>query len=97
MLGASYVFPLQKFQMEQPERDDETDAEILTFLTACVNEADRGIGKRQRLGREVEFRRQVQDQIVMELELEREKVRHRVREEIKQEQQKVSVSPLITD
>ncbi|OCT57532.1 uncharacterized protein LOC108704742 [Xenopus laevis] len=95
MLGASYVFALQKFQMEQPERDNETDVEILNILTACLDEADRGIKKRQRLGREVEFRRQVQEQIMVELELEREKVRQRVREEIKQEQDKTSVTPTI--
>ncbi|KAM4697561.1 uncharacterized protein WCC33_013160 [Rhinophrynus dorsalis] len=93
LLGVSNVIALQSFKMEQPARDAETDDEILRFLTLCINEADRGIRKRQRLGREEGHRRQAREQMRLELELERERVRRETRDEMKREQEVAAISP----
>ncbi|XP_053550372.1 uncharacterized protein LOC128641839 [Bombina bombina] len=79
LLGVSHVCSLQNFSTEKPERTPETDAEIMNFLTVCINEADRGLRKRQRLGKMTEYKRQVKEQMRMELELERERVRKQMK------------------
>ncbi|MEE6525610.1 hypothetical protein FKM82_025714 [Ascaphus truei] len=89
-LGVCHMVSLQNFKTAKPERDEETDMEILSFLNLCSNEADRGIKKYQKLGdMNVEHRRQVREQIRLEVEVEREKVKEQTREEMKREQEKV--------
>ncbi|XP_075422577.1 uncharacterized protein LOC142463560 [Ascaphus truei] len=89
-LGVCHMVSLQNFKTAKPERDEDTDMEILSFLNLCSNEADRGIKKYQKLGdMNVEHRRQVREQIRLEVEVEREKVKEQTREEMKREQEKV--------
>ncbi|XP_075422574.1 uncharacterized protein LOC142463559 isoform X1 [Ascaphus truei] len=89
-LGVCHMVSLHNFRTAKPERNEETDTEILSFLNLCSNEADRGIKKYQKLGdMNVEHRRQVREQIRLEVEVEREKVKEQTREEMKREQEKV--------
>ncbi|XP_041432852.1 uncharacterized protein LOC121398161 isoform X2 [Xenopus laevis] len=87
LLGVRYVIALQKFKVQEPELDAETESEILRFLNLCTNEADRGMKKLQRVGKEEECRRHIREQMMVELELEREKVRKRTKVEIQSTQQ----------
>ncbi|KAM4632358.1 uncharacterized protein O3C94_018860 [Discoglossus pictus] len=95
LLGASHIISLTNFSTERPERCPETDNEIMNFLTLCINDADRGIRKRQRLGREEEYRKLVREQMRMELELEREKVREQTRKDIQMKKMSNALPELV--
>ncbi|KAM4631588.1 uncharacterized protein O3C94_018225 [Discoglossus pictus] len=87
LLGVSHIISLTNFNTQEPGRSPETDSEIMNFLTLCINEADRGIRKRQRLGREEEYRRLVREHVRMELELDREKVREQTKKHMQKEKE----------
>lgn len=68
-LGANYVICIENYTTTNPDRNDATDKEVMTFLKTCLDEAQRAIS-RKRSSNESEFLRNAVKQINKSVEQE---------------------------
>ncbi|XP_063791471.1 uncharacterized protein LOC134945859 isoform X2 [Pseudophryne corroboree] len=71
-LGAQHIFALDNYTTSNSTRTLDTDATVLKFLHACLQEADRGIQKTQNLDAQLEVIRQSVSQIQSEMSRQKE-------------------------
>ncbi|XP_063791465.1 uncharacterized protein LOC134945856 [Pseudophryne corroboree] len=71
-LGAQHIFALDNYTTSNSTRNVGTDTPVLRFLHACLQEADRGIQKRQNLDAQLEVIRQSVSQIQSEMSRQKE-------------------------
>ncbi|XP_063791467.1 uncharacterized protein LOC134945857 [Pseudophryne corroboree] len=71
-LGAQHIFALDNYTTSNSTRNVGTDTPVLRFLHACLQEADRGIQKRQNLDAQLEVIRQSVSQIQSEMRRQKE-------------------------
>ncbi|KAM3916856.1 uncharacterized protein RB166_016017 [Leptodactylus fuscus] len=71
-LGCDHIFVLNNYTTTNSARNVDTDSIILKFLHTCLQEADRGIQKKQNLNIQGEFVKQAADQIKAEIKRQKE-------------------------
>lgn len=71
-LGPHHIFLLDNYSTSNSVRSLSTDSKVLKFLHTCLQEADRGIQKKQNVNIQWEFIKQAADQIKAEMKRQRE-------------------------
>lgn len=71
-LGPQHIFILDNYTTSKSAQSLSTDSKLLKFLHTCLQEADRGIHKKQNLNIQSEFLKQATDQIKAEMKRQRE-------------------------
>ncbi|XP_069838306.1 uncharacterized protein [Dendropsophus ebraccatus] len=71
-LGSQHIFSLDNYTTTNSVRNMETDSKVLSFLHMCLQEADRGIYKKQHLNIQREFIKQAVEQIKAEMKRQKE-------------------------
>ncbi|KAM4025416.1 uncharacterized protein ACNLHF_025943 isoform 2-T2 [Anomaloglossus baeobatrachus] len=71
-LGPQHIFLLDNYTTTNTSRSGNTDSKVLKFLHVCLQEADRGIQKKQKRNVQWELLKQATDQIKAEMKRQKE-------------------------